>query len=288
MVALNVEQNANETTSDQQTPSDAGEGELEATPRSNPTYQVVEKEPSTRYGTHNGPPSHMTTVNPTIRVSNGGVIRTTRVSYFRSKAPQQDLERCTQELEHARIKIALLESERDQLEGNLRKLQARAFQRFDTPGWKPECNDDISRKLNLLEMAAKSWAKNNSIADMHDYRAAQPPSASLKRLNITLSEFIKPNGDMPIMIVPSNKAWVLTQAYVMHRLYLNVFDEPFFGLTTGSDEEESMALNDGQGQEPQNNPENAARKPGEDLSQSLQSLYDDFDACESKRLNQKY
>lgn len=93
---------------------------------------------------------------------------------------------------------------------------------------------------------------------------------------------------MPIMIVPSNKAWVLTQAYVMHRLYLNVFDEPFFGLTTGSDEEESMALNDGQGQEPQNNPENAARKPGEDLSQSLQSLYDDFDACESKRLNQKY
>jgi hypothetical protein len=188
---------------------------------------------------------------------------------------QQEMQRYIQELDNARTRIAILESEQEQTEASLRNIQAQVFKRFDSPGWKPQCNDDVSRRLSLLETAVKSWAKANSISDIL-LLDKLPQSTSSTRLMDALDGFAEPPEGMLFMGVPDDKAWVLVQGFVMHQLYEDVFDEPFFGLdhrlpaitpaaTTDSDEPGSST----QGK----------RKLSKGLVETLQDVYEELMEC---------
>ena len=44
-------------------------------------------------------------------------------------------------------------------------------------------------------------------------------------------------ADLPSLGIPDNKPWTLLQAYIMSKIYFDVFDKPFFGV----DKQFSMA-----------------------------------------------
>jgi len=176
---------------------------------------------------------------------------------------QQDTEvtKLVQQLSHAQATISALESEREQLEENLREIQAQAFKRFDTPGWIPQCNDDVSRKLNNLEATLKTWSKKHGISSMRAIEKISTPVLHADEAGV-LDGFGEPTDDVPLMGVPDDKAWILIQAFFTHQLYQDVFDEPFFGLDHLTNAQEAPMSFD----------------------RGLHLLYDEFMDCELKCL----
>ncbi|CAO2648333.1 Nn.00g076000.m01.CDS01 [Neocucurbitaria sp. VM-36] len=123
-----------------------------------------------------------------------------------------------------------LEAEREQMESDLRRLQKHVFQRFESPDWIPASNADIRRKMNQLDSDVKAWSKVNSIAHLHVLNPTEHPHI-YKKLDHALRGFAMLGEEMNLGGVPDDKAWVLVQAYIMHNIYFDVFDHPFFGVS---------------------------------------------------------
>ncbi|KAJ4369699.1 hypothetical protein N0V83_005462 [Neocucurbitaria cava] len=150
---------------------------------------------------------------------------------------QKQLEAYRIHLDHAQAHIThlegennQLETEREQMESDFRKLQKHVFQRFESPDWIPASNADIRRKLSQLDSDVKAWSKANSIAHLHVLNPMEHPLI-YKKLGNALHGFAMLGEDMNLLSVPDDKAWVLVQAYIMHNIYFDVFDHPFFGVS---------------------------------------------------------
>jgi hypothetical protein len=149
---------------------------------------------------------------------------------------QHKLDTYRAHLEHASARILYLEgetgrmgSEREELEMDLRRLQKHVFQRFESPDWTPASNADIRHKLNQLDSEVKTWSKANSDPHFHPLNATQHPVLYSDLTNL-LRGFAKFDEEVSLECVPADKAWVLVQAYIMHSIYFDVFDHPFFGV----------------------------------------------------------
>lgn len=190
---------------------------------------------------------------------------------------QNDLDKYIQEIEQNRSRIAELEGQQEQLQETLRRIQVHAFKRFDPPCWSPQSNDDISRKLDRLDDTAKSWAKRNSIMDMSSLDTPRLPKTSKKLLE-AFDGFAHPTEGMILMGLPHDKAWVLIQSFILHHVYNDVFNEPFFGLDNCSDV--SVSINSGERRSlSERNLKKFSSKSGVGFETPLQMLYEDFVKC---------
>lgn len=146
------------------------------------------------------------------------------------EAYKLSLEQAQAHIAHLREENNRIESEREQMESDLRRLQKRAFQRFESAKWTPASNAEIRRKLNQLDAEVKAWSKANSIAHLHMFSPELHPYI-IKKLGGALQGFTKcEESGFNLLAIPDDKAWVLLQAYIMHRLYFDIFDHPFFGV----------------------------------------------------------
>ena len=89
------------------------------------------------------------------------------------------------------------------------------------------CTDAMHQRY--MDNAVKAWAKEWSISSMKHLQN------NMKGFNApSLIESMKPFARIEKSIIPlglgNDKAWVLLQAYMMHHIYSDVFEEPFFGL----------------------------------------------------------
>jgi hypothetical protein len=145
-------------------------------------------------------------------------------------------ESCENRLNYAQTQIADLQSEctrleheREQMENDVRNLQQQVFRRLDAADWKPFSNADIRRKLDQLDSSVKKWAKSNTGTHLHAWKAAELPNASV-RIKNNLQPFARLDYTYDFQCVPDDKGWLLVQAYLMHNIYSDVFDQPFFGV----------------------------------------------------------
>ncbi|KAF1844826.1 uncharacterized protein K460DRAFT_354703 [Cucurbitaria berberidis CBS 394.84] len=140
------------------------------------------------------------------------------------------LENAQTHITHLESKNDRVETEREQMESDLRRLQKHVFQRFESPEWTPASNADIRRKLSQLDSEVKAWSKVNSILHLNVLNPKEHPIL-YKKLRSALQGFAKLGDEVDLMGVPDDKAWVLVQAFIMHNLYFDVFDHPFFGVS---------------------------------------------------------
>lgn len=195
---------------------------------------------------------------------------------------QKELEAYRQHYKNAQAHILhleseneLIEAEREQLESDLRRLQKHAFQRFESPDWKPASNAEIRRKLNQLDSEVKAWSKANSMAHFSVLSPKEHPII-YKEIGVALQDFAKVDDEMNLIGVPDDKAWVLLQAYMMHKLYFDIFDHAFFGI--GSPKIKRVEVGGAKEDKP-----GALLKQSDattwDFGLSMQKLYHKFRAC---------
>jgi hypothetical protein len=115
----------------------------------------------------------------------------------------------------------------EDLLANMRQLQEHAFRQFGSPHWKHNSNKDSRHGLNSLETLAKKRAKAYSIPTIQEMGRQTISSAPLMK---TLANFTSLGAGMSLDAFPTGKAWVLVQAYLMHRIYQYIYDKPFFGF----------------------------------------------------------
>ncbi|KAF1834619.1 hypothetical protein BDW02DRAFT_326278 [Decorospora gaudefroyi] len=147
----------------------------------------------------------------------------------RVEAHRVRLERATAHIANLEGEIGRMGAEREALESDLRSLQQHVFQRFESPDWTPASNADIRHKLSQLDSEVKTWSKANSILHLHVLNATDHP-VLYGNLRAALHGFAQLENETSLQRVPDDKAWVLVQAYIMHRIYFDVFDHPFFGV----------------------------------------------------------
>ncbi|KAH7348192.1 hypothetical protein BKA66DRAFT_477295 [Pyrenochaeta sp. MPI-SDFR-AT-0127] len=170
-----------------------------------------------------------------------------------------------------------IETEREQLESDLRRLQKHAFQRFESPDWKPASNAEIRRKLNQLDSEVKAWSKANCMAHFYMLTPTEHPII-YKEVGTALQDFAKLDDEMNLIGVPDDKAWVLLQAFIMHNLYFDIFDHPFFGISSQRVKRADASANE-------ENPGAQSKRseaPTWDFGLSLQVLYHKFRACNAQ------
>lgn len=170
-----------------------------------------------------------------------------------------------------RLRIALetisqLEKENEMLESSIRKIQTKTFKRFDSSNWAPDSNEDISRKLDRLESSVRSWAKRHSIPNMRHVQTATPLPPKLLEI---LKDFAKVEEDLSPLNLPDDKAYVLVEAYVMHQLYCDVFDDPFLWLSDRAGTLIDMS------DDAQKTPSSRALR----MQSNFESLYEEFRDC---------
>jgi hypothetical protein len=180
-----------------------------------------------------------------------------------------------QRAKNAERKIVSLEDEQEKMRTSMRDLQEHAFEQFESPHWKPDCNDDISHGLTSLDASVKQWARRHSVATMGVDGTEQTsmPNPKLKKV---LTMFTRLDAETGLNAIGANKAWVLVQAFLMHSLYYSVFEVPFFGLDNPAADSTGVEVD-------QNADLDRAVRERPDRSstfrESMQMLYDDFMAC---------
>jgi hypothetical protein len=191
------------------------------------------------------------------------------------------LEMCESHLEHAQAQIAHLqderarmEDEREKLEADLQKLQQHVFRRFESPDWKPDSNADVRRKLGLLDTEVKKWSKLNCLSHLHLLKPDTHPRVHENLGNI-LHDLARLDNKTSFANVPDDKAWVLVQAYIMHSLYLDVFNHPFFGISIQQDR--NVSPNDIKGDDM--DVKIQVQPAASDLGESMRLLYRKFWTC---------
>ncbi|KAH8730360.1 hypothetical protein GQ44DRAFT_768147 [Phaeosphaeriaceae sp. PMI808] len=186
---------------------------------------------------------------------------------FRRQAKQS-----SQQLSDAEKRLQYLDSERKRTMSNMRELQVHAFQHFESPHWKPDCDDDIRYKLNLLDKSARTWAKQNSVADMQ----ARQEQKSLNHQD--LKDAVKPFAMTELIIdrltKTGDKGWVLVQAFLMHRLYSDIFNVPFFGIDGEVLNSAHSCAEHGGTSGP------TTRGSGESRANFMRHIYNDFMDCD--------
>lgn len=173
-----------------------------------------------------------------------------------------------------RSRISHLEDEVESLETNMRNLQEHAFQQFESPEWKPASSDEIGRGLSSLDASVKQWARANSVANVH--QDTNLDSTSTAKLMRTLKRFTQFNTQEGLATLPAEKGWVLVQAFLMHRIYFDIFSKPFFGLD-GYVEEPNTADNETIQDADLNDTQSG--RPTQSFAKSMHVLYEDFLSC---------
>jgi hypothetical protein len=169
-----------------------------------------------------------------------------------------------------------LEQEREQMENDVRNLQQQVFRRLDAADWKPLSNADIRRKLDQLDSSVKKWAKSYTGTHLHAWKAAEKPNTST-RIKNNLQPFARLDYTYDFQCVPDDKGWLLLQAYLMHNIYFDVFDQPFFGVNCSNMKELVEGNMDVDVQETRTG---ESDKFSIDVQVSLQCLYYQIRACE--------
>jgi hypothetical protein len=166
------------------------------------------------------------------------------------------------------------EEERERLEAGFRKLQQHVFRRFESPSWKPDTNGAIQRKLSQLDYSAKNWSKDSCLSELHSLEPNNSPSVH-KNLRKDIRDFINVDNEPGYAYLPQGKEWVIIHAYIMHHLYFDIFDHPFFGVHSqpGEDVDTQTDKVSSQIMSTKHHDETT------DFSESLRLLYSKFRAC---------
>ncbi|KAF2131052.1 hypothetical protein P153DRAFT_395444 [Dothidotthia symphoricarpi CBS 119687] len=227
-----------------------------------------------RYEREQETPNRFAERRPVERHASTGLLyrsrqKDNRISVLRSEVHAYQLK-----LQQAQDDILRLENEYEQLEDDFRKIQEHAFRQFDSPDWKPESDDDVTRKLNLLDSDVKKWSKAHcipclSIEDSKQYQVLR------KIVTNSLADFAKPNDEGLLARLPSDKPWVLVQAFLMDKIYSDVFDKPFFGLSAPRMDWRKIDQDTEEPEDPQVKKNLGKRDP----AQLLEALYDEFSDC---------
>jgi hypothetical protein len=106
-------------------------------------------------------------------------------------------------------------------------VQMTAFKRFDDPAWVPLSNAQAEQKLRDIELSIKKWAKSNALTSLKllsDGEVDEERLLAILRPVVTLEDEKLPKG------LGDDRAWVLLQAALIHKIYTDIFEQPFFFL----------------------------------------------------------
>jgi hypothetical protein len=131
------------------------------------------------------------------------------------------------EFELARAEMNQMCDQQEQQAEKFRRVQEKAFRQIDSAEWMPESNEDINRKLRVLDVDIKAWAKTYAVPLLTTIETTREERAKLMDC---LGCVVKlENGKVPPR-VGDDRAWMLLQARLLHKLYTDIFEDPFFFL----------------------------------------------------------
>ncbi|KAF2493185.1 hypothetical protein BU16DRAFT_540904 [Lophium mytilinum] len=129
------------------------------------------------------------------------------------------------EFELARAEMNQMADQQEQQAEKFRRVQERAFRQIDSAEWMPESNEDISRKLKSLDFDIKAWAKTYAVPLLS--RVALTPDERANLMGCLDCVVRLEHGKVPPR-VGDDRSWMLLQARLLHKLYTEIFEEPFF------------------------------------------------------------
>ncbi|KAF2812376.1 uncharacterized protein BDZ99DRAFT_265717 [Mytilinidion resinicola] len=129
------------------------------------------------------------------------------------------------EFELARSEMNQMADQQEQQAEKFRRVQERAFRQIDSAEWMPESNEDISRKLKGLDFDIKAWAKTYAVPLVSKIETTRDERAKLMDC---LNCVVRLENDKVPSRVGDDRAWMLLQARLLHKLYTEIFEEPFF------------------------------------------------------------